>query len=50
MTSAINSLNGNTNLTAEEKRRVIEEEAKALEQLKVFLYKLKHELKEMYKN
>ncbi|CAF0851421.1 unnamed protein product [Brachionus calyciflorus] len=34
VTNAINSLNSNTSLTADEKRRVIEEEAKALEQLK----------------
>lgn len=35
VTNAINTLNSNTSLTADEKKRVIEEEAKALEQLKV---------------
>ena len=35
VTSAINSLNSNTSLSAEEKRRVLEEEAKTLEQFKV---------------
>jgi hypothetical protein len=34
VTSAINSLNSNTSLSAEEKRRVLEEEAKTLEQFK----------------
>jgi len=35
VTNAINSLNNNTVLSAEEKRRVLEEEAKTLEQFKV---------------
>ncbi len=35
VTNAINSLNNNTVLSPEEKRRVLEEEAKTLEQFKV---------------
>ena len=38
VTSAINSLNNNTSLSAEEKRRVIEEEAKTLEAFKVKMF------------
>jgi hypothetical protein len=37
VTSAINSLNNNTNMSEEEKQRVLEEEAKAMEQFKVYI-------------
>lgn len=37
MNNAINSLNSNTHLSAEEKRRIVEEEAKTLEAFKVTL-------------
>lgn len=42
VTNAINSLNGNTNtnnkLSEEEKKRIVEEEAKTLEAFKVHLF------------
>ncbi len=38
MNNAINSLNSNTQLSAEEKRRIVEEEAKTLEAFKVTFY------------
>jgi len=41
VTTAINSLNSNTDLSADERRRVIEEEAKTLEALKVNFNHLK---------
>lgn len=40
VSSAINSLNSNTQLSAEEKRRILEEEAKTLEGFKVTLFQM----------